>query len=295
MDLNELVVFVEVVRAGSFTAAGRVLDMPKSTASRKVQELEARLGMQLLQRTTRRLRLTDVGAAYFERAARVVGDARAADQIVAELHAEPCGVLRVTAPLAFAFLGPIVADYLLQNPAVRVDMVCTDRVVDLVAEGFDVAIRAGRLQDSTLVARRLGTVQRFLVAAPSYLTSAAALRRPANLSDHDTILFGGGQEGPWWTLRSGRASIEVALEPRLVVNDYEVLREAIEAGLGIGLLPDYLAQGAGRRLERVLPRWTGPEIPVQAVFPAGRHTSRKLNAFLDLLKHRFAPRTRSRS
>lgn len=289
MDLNELVVFVEVVRAGSFTAAARALSMPKSTASRKVAELEARLGVQLLQRTTRRLRLTDVGAAYHERAARVVGEARAADQLVAELHATPCGVLRVTAPLTFAFLGAVVAEFLKLQPAVRVEMVCTDRVVDLVAENFDVAIRAGRMADSGLVARRLGTVQRFLVAAPSYLRRRPAPRTPALLTEHDTIVFGGGQEGRTWTLHSGREHVEVRLEPRLVVNDYDLVQEAAWAGLGITLLPDYLlGEARGPRLDRVLPVWTAPIIPVHAVYPSGRHVPKKLTTFLDLLKRRFA-------
>ncbi|MBX3471608.1 MAG: LysR family transcriptional regulator [Planctomycetes bacterium] len=289
MDLNELVVFVEVVRAGSFTAGARALGMPKSTASRKVSELEARLGAQLLVRTTRRLRLTDVGAAYFERAARVVAEARAADRLVADLHADPCGRLRVTAPLTFAFLGPIVAEFLAQHPAVQVDLVCTDRVVDLVAEGFDVAVRAGRMADSSLVARRLGTVQRFLVAAPGYLRRRPAPRAPADLAGHDTILFGGGDEGTTWTLRAGRQQVEVALRPRLVVNDYDMLREAATAGLGIALLPDYVCEER-QRLERLLPAWTAPEVPIHAVYPAGRQTSRTVAAFLDQLKRRFAPR-----
>lgn len=292
MDLNELAVFVEVVRAGSFTAAARALRMPKSTVSRRVAELEARLGVQLLQRTTRSLRLTDVGAAYHERAARVVAEARAADQLVAELHAEPCGVLRVTAPPTFAFLGPIVAELLALHPRVRVDMVCTDRVVDVVAEGFDVAVRAGRLQDSSLVARRLGTVQRHLVAAPAYLRLRPAPMKPAGLAEHDVVLFGADREGDAWTLRSGKETVEVALKPRLVVNDYDVLREAVQAGLGIALLPDYLCAEAGKTLQRLLPAWSGPEVPVHAVYPAGRHVPPKLTAFLELLKRRFAPRGR---
>ena len=289
MDLNQLVVFVEVVRAGSFTAAARALDMPKSTVSRKLSQLESRLGAQLLQRTTRQLRLTDTGAAYYERVARVVADARAAEGLVAELHEAPCGVLRVTAPMTFAFLGPIVAEYLRLNPAVRVDMVCTDRVVDLLAEGFDVAIRVSRMADSTLVARGLGTVQRFLVAAPSYLRGRAAPRRPEDLSAHDTVVFAGGNEDDTWALQSGRKRAEVRLEPRLVVNDYDVLLEAVRAGLGIASLPDYLLRRESRTsLQPVLPEWRAVDLPVHAVWYGGR-PSKKLAAFLDLVKARFAP------
>ncbi len=294
MDLNELLVFVEVVRAGSFTAAARALGIPKSTASRRVAALEARLGAQLLRRTTRRMRLTDLGEAYHERAARVVAEAHAADRLVAELGATPCGALRVSAPLAFAFLGPIFSEFLTRHPAVQVELTCTDRVVDLVGEGFDVAVRAGRMADSSLVARRLGAVRRALVAAPSYLRRRGAPRAPAELAEHDTVVFRGGLEADTWTLRSEREQVELRPSPRLVVNDYTVLREAVVAGLGIALLPDYLeATGPGRRLARVLPAWTGPEVPVHAVYPPAGRTSKKLAALLDLLKRRFAPAPRA--
>jgi len=293
MDLNQLVVFVEVVRAGSFTAAARRLDMPKSTVSRRVSELEARLGAQLLQRTTRQLRLTDVGAAYYERVARVVEDARAAEDLVAELHDVPCGVLRVSAPLTFAFLGPIVAEYARRHPSVRVDMVCTDRVVDLLGEGFDVAVRAARMPDSSLIARRLGVVRRYVVAAPGYLERRAAPREPADLSAHDTVLFSGGDDGGTWPLRAGRKRAEVELEPRLRVNDYDVLLEAVYAGVGLALMPDYLCEPElGGRLRRVLPEWKAPDIAVHAVYYGG-HTSKKVTAFLDLLKERFASGARA--
>jgi len=287
MDLNQLVIFVEVVRAGSFTAAGRVLEMPKSTVSRKVAELEARLGVQLLRRTTRQLHLTDIGSAYFERVQSVVEDARGAEELVAELLDEPCGVLRVTAPMSFAFLGSVVADYLRQNPAVRVDLECTDRKVDLLGEGFDVAIRAGKMADSKLIVRHLGTISRYLVASPSYLEGRAAPRKPQDLSAHDTVVFGGGEEGRSWGLRSGRRRVEVKVEPRLVLNDYEVLLEAVYAGAGIALLPSYQCQGdQGRRLERVLPAWRALDVPVRALHYGG-HASKKVLAFLETLQARF--------
>ncbi len=289
MDLNQLVIFVEVVRVGSFTAAGRVLDMPKSTVSRKVADLEARLGAQLLQRTTRKLRLTDVGRAYYERVLRVVEDARAADQVVAELHGETCGVLRVTAPMTFAFLGPIIAEYLRQNPAVRVEMVCTDRQVDLLGERFDVAVRAGRMVDSTLLARRLGTVQRHIVGAPTYLRSRDAPRKPADLSEHDVVVFGGGEEGMVWPLQFGRKHVDIGLKPRLIVNDYDLLLEAVTAGLGLGLIPTYLCT-AEHKLQRVLPKWRAPDIAIHAVYYGG-HTPKKVAAFLDVLKTELAGRS----
>src|SRR5262245_24864330 len=190
MDLNELLVFTRVVQAGSFTAAARLLKMPKSSVSRKVSDLEERIGARLLHRTTRKLGLTDAGRIYFERAAPIVSDIEQVDQAVAELQATPRGLLRITAPLSFGLVGPIVASFLEQNSEVRVDLVCTDRVVNLVEEGFDVAIRAGHLADSALVARRLGVLRRVLVAAPAYLKRYPHVKAPNDLEKHPCIAFG---------------------------------------------------------------------------------------------------------
>ena len=169
MDLNELLVFTRVVQAGSFTAAAGLLKMPKSSVSRKVSDLEERIGARLLQRTTRRLGVTDAGRIYFERVAPIVAEIEQAEQAVSELQTSPQGLLRVTVPLSFSVLGPMVASFLEKYQEVRAELVSTDRAVDLVKEGFDVAVRAGHLIDSTLVARRLGTIKRVLIAAPAYL------------------------------------------------------------------------------------------------------------------------------
>src|SRR5688572_28451226 len=151
MDLNEIVVFARVVQSGSFTAAAAALGMPKSSVSRKVSELEERLKSRLLQRTTRTLSLTDVGRTYYEYCLRIVAEIEEAERAVSQLQDTPRGALRVTAPMSFAFLGPIVADFLKRYPDLSLELVCTDRVVDLVEERFDVGIRAGALADSTLI------------------------------------------------------------------------------------------------------------------------------------------------
>lgn len=296
MDLNELAVFVEVVRAGSFTAAGRELHLPKSTVSRRVSDLEARLGSQLLQRTTRKVGLTDVGRAFYERCSRVVADAREAERLVAEAQAVPSGTLRVTAPPMFGFLGPVVADYLRRHPGVQVEMVCTERRVDLVGEGFDVAVRAGRLEDSTHIARRLGALQLALVAAPAYLRARGTPRTPADLRRHETIAFSADDEEGTWTLASARSTVEVPLRPRLVSNDYDLILEAACAGVGVSRIPAFRCQRAleAGDLVALLPRWRSREIPIHAVYPSGRHPAPKLRAFLDLLKTQFAPRSGAR-
>src|SRR5262245_27738901 len=188
MDLNEIAVFARVVQAGSFTAAAKALGMPKSTVSRKVSELEERLGSRLLQRTTRKLSLTDVGRTYYDYSARIVGEVEDAERAVSDLQSTPRGLLRVTAPVNFAFLNPIAADYLRRYADVRLDLFCTGRSVDLVEERFDVGIRAGALVDSTLIARSLGTVRWFLVATPGYFRKRGRPRSPEDLTKHDSLL-----------------------------------------------------------------------------------------------------------
>src|SRR6478735_9300066 len=157
MDLNEILVFARVVDAGSFSAAARLLEMPKSTVSRKVAELEERIGARLLHRTTRKLGLTDAGRIYYEHSARIVAEIEEAEEAVSRMESAPRGLLRVTAPLSFNMLGSIVAEYLRRHPDVQVDLSCTDRAVDLVEERFDLGIRVGQLADSSLVARPLGS------------------------------------------------------------------------------------------------------------------------------------------
>jgi len=226
-----------------------------------------------------------------------VAEAKAAEQRVAEMQAIPCGRLRVTAPPTFAFLGAIVAEYLTRYSEVRVELVCVERLVDLVAEGFDVAVRAGRLVDSSMIARKIGTVSRLLVASEEYLERRGLPQGPADLQEHETILFGGGREGDLWTLRSGRKTIEIRPAPRLVADDYELLLEATRSGLGVALMPSYLCQDAieNGTLVRVLPAWTSPGIPIHAVYPAGRRRTAKLTAFLDLLRDRVTLRSATRN
>jgi DNA-binding transcriptional LysR family regulator len=290
MDLNELLVFTRVVQAGSFTAAARRLKMPKSSVSRKVSDLEERIGARLLHRTTRKLGLTDAGRIYFERAAPIVSDIEQADQAVGESQAAPRGLLRVTAPLSFALLGPMVASFLERYPEVRVELVCADRVVNLVEEGFDVAIRAGRLVDSTLIARRLGAMKRVLVASAGYLKRHPRLKSPADLEKHPCIAFGSAPTPTLWTLHSGEKKVDVRVPARLSANDMDMMVDAARAGIGIAWLPEHhvsveLAKG---RLKRVLSDWSSPETPVHAVYPSARHLSQKVSAFVELLREEFS-------
>jgi DNA-binding transcriptional LysR family regulator len=289
MDLNEILVFARVVQTGSFSEAARMLDMPKSTVSRRISELEERIGARLLQRTTRKLGLTDVGRLYFEYAARIVAEAEQAEQAITQLQSAPRGLLRVSMPLSFAHFGPVLAEFLQKYPDVQVEVICTDRPVDLIEENFDVALRAGHLADSSLVARQLGILKRVLVAAPAYCAKHGAPKTPAELAQHACISFGAGATPNVWTLFSDDGRVEVRVTPRVVVNDLEMARNVAVAGLGIASLSEFVCRDDLRegRLQVVLPDWCSTSVPLQAVYPTARHMSPKLAAFLDHLRARF--------
>jgi DNA-binding transcriptional LysR family regulator len=287
-DLDEILVFTEVVRGGSFTAAARVLAMPKSTVSRKLSELEARVGARLLQRTTRTLSLTDVGRLYYEHCVRIVAEIEEAELAVAALQSTPRGLLRITVPLTLSILGPILAEYLMRYPDVRIDLLCTDRRVDLVEERFDLALRAGVTPDSSVIARRLGQIRRRLVAAPQALKKLGKPRDIADLETKPCLAF--APEGSSWQLERGKKSASVTLLPRLVTNDYEMLRSVAVAGFGIALLPEHLCAKDLRdgRLVPVLDSWSAPEVPVFALYPSARHLSPTVIALLELLRQRLS-------
>jgi len=289
MDLNQIAVFVRVVQAGSFSAAARQLNMPKSTVSRKVSELEQRIGARLLQRTTRKLGLTDAGRTYYERTSRIVGEIDEAEQAVGRMQAAPRGLLRVTAPLSFGALGPIVAEYLEKYKDVQVDLICTDRRVDLVEERFDLAIRAGPLEDSTLVGRKLGTLKRVLVAAPGYCKAHSTPRTPADLQKHACIAFGAGATPNVWILETDGKQAAVRVTPRLSVNDMELMRDSALAGIGVALIGEFFCADDIRkgRLRHVLPDWHSPDVPLHALYPTTRQLSPKVVTFLDLLAKRL--------
>ena len=291
MDLNEILVFARVVQAGSFTRAAAELGMPKSTVSRKVSDLEERLKSRLLQRTTRKLSLTDVGRTYYDYCARVVGEIEDGERAVSRLQERPRGLLRVTAPVNVAFLGPIVSDYLKRYREVRLDLFCTARAVDLVEERFDLGIRAGTLADSTLIARSLGSARWFLVATPAYLKRRGRPRSPDDLKKHDCLLFGTGIDNAGVGLENADTSVQVALSARLMVTDMDILHAVAAAGLGIALLPasrcaEDLRAG---RLERVLADWNAPSTPVHVVYPSTRHLSPKVKTFVEHLHERMTP------
>lgn len=287
MDLNEIVVFAKVVETRSFTAAAQQLGLPKSTVSRKVAQLEERLAARLIQRTTRKLSLTEIGQAYYERCARIVTDIQMAEQLVSDMQSTPRGLLKITAPIDLgAFrLGAVTAAFCAEHPDIYVSLDLSDRVVDLVEEGMDLAIRFGPLGESSLVARRLSPVTMGLYASPAYLARRPPPAEPDDLAEHDLIAFVPHHRFATWSLLGpGGATSELTPTARLTSNNLLAVREAAVAGAGIALVPSFVVRCPGAEdLVPVLPHWRAPTGELFAVYPSTRNLSPKVRAYLDFV------------
>jgi DNA-binding transcriptional LysR family regulator len=293
MDLNDIVVFTKVVETKSFTGAAEALGLPKSTVSRKLAGLEERLGVRLVQRTTRKLALTEIGEAYYARCARIVADVASAEQLVTDMQATPRGRLRATATVDFStrYLGAIVAEFLAEHGDINVELDATDRVVDLIEDGFDVAIRFGTLPESSLVARRLCSVSLGLCAAPSYLGQRGRPTTVEELDEHDHVLFTPVSRNQTWTLVHGDASYEFGRPARFASNNYGAVRDIALAGGGIAAMSDFMIADeiAAGTLVQVLPEWTSRPTDVHAVYPARQNLPPRLTLFLDHLAKALNP------
>lgn len=286
IDTAALQAFVKVVQAGSFTRAAEVLHTHKAHLSRVVGQLERELGARLLERTTRSLSLTEVGREFHARATAILAsldDARAA---VAQSQGEPRGTLRLTCGVEFGMLAANdwICRYLQQHPQMKVDAEMTARLVDVVHEGFDLAIRVGRLADSSLTARRLGALDYALYAAPAYLQRHGTPAAPADLAAHAQLVFAPASGRSHWTLSDGERTERLALQPALRATNLHTVRDAAAHGLGIAVLPRRLAAPLVHegRLRVVLAGWQPPEVPVHAVFASARFLAPKVRAFIDL-------------
>ncbi|MDX2089175.1 MAG: LysR family transcriptional regulator [Kofleriaceae bacterium] len=293
MDLNDIVVFTKVVETKSFTGAAEQLGLPKSTVSRKLAQLEERLGVRLVQRTTRKLALTDIGEAYYERAARIVSDIAAAEQVVTDMQATPRGRLRITAPidLSTKYLGGIIAEFVAAHPDVNVELDASDRIVDLIEEGFDVAVRFGPLPESTLIARKLAPVAGVLVASPAYLAKRPAPTSVEELDDHDKVLFTPSARVQSWTLVNGEQTYEVGRPCRFASNNLSAVVDVINAGGGIGMVTEFMVACDIRmgKLVRILPEWSLRAGDVNAVYAARQNLPPRLALFIDHLSKSMNP------
>ena len=294
IQLDAMALFARVVEAGGFSAAARELSLSKASVSKRIARLEDRLGVRLLNRTTRRLSLSEAGEAFYGGCRRMVSEAEAAEQAVTHLAAAPRGTLRVNAPMSFGqlHLAPALTAFLERYPELAVDLVLDDREVNLVQEGFDVGVRIKALRDSSLIARRLAPFRALVCAAPSYLEAQGVPTRPEDLNRHACLLYSYLPEPDVWTLEGPGGERRVRVKGRLRANNGEALLRAAVAGFGVVLQPTFLVGEAVRagRLRPLLTDWTVSQaVGIHAIYPASRNLSPKVRVFVDFLTERFGP------
>ena len=291
-ETNELVVFHSVVKHSSFAKAAEELSLSPSGVSRIVTRLEERLGVRLVQRTTRSLSLTEAGAAFHVRASQILDDLLDAEAEVQKATAQPRGNLRVTGPTAFGqrYLTPLLGELLGRFPELTIDLSLTNRFVDIIDEGIDLAIRIGALSDSRLIARRLCTNNRVLVASPTYLERRGAPKHPEELSGHDCIVYTGFAKPREWKLLGPDGPVSVAISGRVATNNVDSLNESALMGLGISIGPTMLSHDAllNGKLVRVLDDYMFEPSAIFAVYPSARQLTTKVRAVVDFLVEKFS-------
>lgn len=292
-DLEGMAVFAEVVEAKSFTSAAARLAMSKAAVSKKIARLEERLGARLLNRTTRRLSLTEIGAAFYERCARIVAEAEEAELAVTHLHATPRGTLRVDAPHNFGtrYLARLLPDFMARYPDLAIEFTFNDRFVDLLDEGIDLAIRIAHLPDSSLIARKLAESRRVVCAAPEYWARHGHPSEPAELADHNCLGYSYLATRNEWRFTGPDGVFTVRISGTLTSNSGDVLRQAAIGGLGVVFTPVFMACEDLRagRLEPVLAAYEDEPQGIYAIYPHNRLLSAKVRAYVDFLVEAFDP------
>lgn len=291
-NLDDLLLFIKVVKTGSLAAAGRDLALSSAVVTKRIQRLEENIGVLLLNRSTRKLSLTDEGTIYYDVCLRVVTELQEAETLIAQGSRKPSGTLRITVPAAFGRLhvAPLVPEFLSRYPDVRLVLHLSDQCLNLIDEGYDLAVRIGELHDSSLVTRVLATDRRILVASPDYVARHGAPQSPEDVARHNALLFASAGPVDHWNF-IGRDGNRVSVRPvgNLETNNCDALRAAILAGLGIALRPlwDIWNDLAAGRMVALLRDYRSPSFPIQAVYPTRRHLPQKTRLFIDLLVERF--------
>jgi DNA-binding transcriptional LysR family regulator len=293
-DLNGFAVFARVVELGGFTAAAEALGLSKSVVSRQVSALEDQLGVRLLNRTTRRVAVTEAGALVFERASRIVAEAEEAAAEANCIEGQVRGRLRVNAPMSFGILelGPTLPAFLARYPDLDVDLVLNDRRVDLIEEGFDVSLRISTLEDSSLITRQLAPVERYVVGAPAYFEKYGMPERPSDLATHRFMLYTLlSRPEHMRFVSSGGAREDVEVKGHLFCNNADAMLPLLRAGAGLCLSPDVICHEELRagRLVRALEGWSMPPLRLHVIYPHARHLSAKVRAFVDFAVEHFGP------
>lgn len=287
MQIEDLRIFVAVVKAGSFTAAAEQLFLSKQYVSRRMAALEASLNARLLMRNTRRLSVTEAGLVFSQHAQRILDDIHEAERAVSANRQALHGIFRVSMPMSFGMshLSPLIVRFMQQHPAVQIQTELADRYVDVIGEGFDMAIRIGKLADSTLIARRLGALKRVICASPDYLARTGTPRAPEDLLQHQCLRYGREGQNGWELQRAGKSALFEVRGPA-ISNNGELLRDAAVAGMGLVLLPEFIVAPAVARgaLTTVLDDYWPAPLGLYAVYPQHRQRSEINRAFLDFLE-----------
>jgi DNA-binding transcriptional LysR family regulator len=293
VDMLDVLAFVRVVETGAFARAGERMGISKSVLSRRVARLEEQLGARLLTRTAQGAQPTDIGQAYFERASNILAELEAAQEIVADAVTQIAGPIRMTAPISFGtrHLAPALVEFARRHPRIELDVSLDDKRVDLVGGGFDLAIRIGKLPDSSLKARRLTTVRASVLASPAYLAERGRPEHPRDLHGHDLLYYANLAMSEQFRFKVGSRLEQVQGNMRMRADSGDMLKAAAIAGLGIVTLPNFIASDAIRaaELEILLRDYPVPEVGLHAVMPPGRATTARVRALVDFLAGRFSP------
>ncbi|SNX59334.1 transcriptional regulator, LysR family [Nitrosomonas ureae] len=284
--------FVRVVEAGSISGAADRMDVAKSVVSRRLKELEAHLGVELFHRTTRQMNLTDSGRAFYQQSVRILADILEAEHATSQFHGALKGNLKVAVPLSFGLmhLGPAISEFLQAHPEITFDLDFNDRQVDILTEGFDLAIRIASLPDSSLIARRLASIQAIMCASPSYLARMGEPQSPEELIHHRCLAYNLISNFENWNLYNTEGQlIRIKIVPYLKASNGEFLRDAAVAGSGIILMPTFIVY---KEIERgalipLLTQYTSSQLSTYALYPQTRHLSQRVRAFVDFLIQRF--------
>jgi len=287
---EDMRIFAQVLEAGSFTAAADRLGMSKQSVSRRLMQLEERLGVRLLNRSTRRLDATPLGQHYYQSALRLLGEVQQVEHDISGQAQALRGTLRLSAPLSFAMshLGCLLTEFLQLHPQVDVEVDLSDRAVDLIGEGYDLALRIGALEDSSLIARRIASVERLYCASPAYLQARGVPLKPEDLAGHDCLPYGHSRQVQWQFRQGGKAQA-IQVTGRMRANNGELLRDAAIAGMGVTYLPTFIVGQAlaDGRLVNVLEEWTPPALQLSAVYPQHRQVARPVQGFVSFLRERL--------
>lgn len=290
--LDELEAFVKVVEVESFSEAGRQLGISKSYVSKQLSKLEDRLGARLLNRTTRQLTLTEVGAMFYERCVEVLEGLEEAELAVSQLQGTPKGVLRLSLPMSFGvrYLSPVVAEFMSKYSDLAVEISFSDRTVNIIDEGFDLAVRIGTLKDSSLIARKIANTRGYVVASPEFLERHGEPSHPSELKDIPCLRYTYQSNGSNWRFDLDGEEVSVKVDGPMTVNNGDAIMEAARQGVGCAVLPDffiheYLKSG---ELKSILSEWNCSGNGIWAIYPHNRHLSAKVRLFVDFLAESFA-------